>query len=135
LASADAQRRKETGASREAEGPEAVSHEFAAALCRRDAGAAASYLAAEVQMLRPDGGETTGRMGALQVLREITAPERALEIKVGRTLVSGALALCTQWWWLDVAASELRFPDASLARFVLRLSEMGWEIVIAAPWE
>jgi ketosteroid isomerase-like protein len=118
------------------EGAEAVSRGFAAALVGGDPHGAGTYLSADVKMLRADGSASAGRVTAIEALQEIAAPERELEIRIGRTMVNGALALCEQEWRVALGAEggSGRSKSSSPTQLVLRLSEEGWEIVIAAPW-
>ena len=44
-------------------------------------------------ILTPDGTEVTGRARVAEVLRQITSSDHQLEIRVGRTVVTGSIAL------------------------------------------
>jgi ketosteroid isomerase-like protein len=115
-------------------GPLATSRAFGQALLARDPRAAASCLAADARILSADGTELAGREQAFELLHQITTSAQVLEIRVGRCVVAGGVALCTQYW-------RRRTPgpgghDAStIARLVLARSGGSWQIVIASPWE
>lgn len=120
----------------EAGGAEAMSRRFARAMLARDAGAAASCFAATARLLTADGTEVCGREQLAAVLTQITAAEQRLEIRVGRTVISGHTALCTQFWRRHTTGPERpSFDSATTARLVLNYTGRRWEIVIASPWD
>jgi ketosteroid isomerase-like protein len=129
--------RSESAAALRAEGPEATAQGFGRALLARDPHAAAGYLSESGRILTPDGTEVAGRDAALTVLRQITDSEQELEIRIGRTLVNGAVALCTQYWRRHGGGGRrgAKFEQSTLARLVLAREGDRWEIVIASPWE
>jgi hypothetical protein len=54
------------------------------------------------------------------VLAQLTAAEAKLEIRTGRTVSSGAVALCTQYWTRRSRdLSRERFGDSRSAKLVL----------------
>jgi ketosteroid isomerase-like protein len=113
-----------------------VSRSFARALLDGDAAAAASHLSAEACLLTADGTEVLGRRQALGVLGQITPAEHELEIRVGRSVVSGGVALCTQYWLRrSPPGAPVSHEVATTARLVLAREGERWKIVIAAPWE
>jgi ketosteroid isomerase-like protein len=113
----------------------ATAGRFAVALLGGDPGAAADYFAADAQLLTPDGTQVAGRESILGVLSQLTAAEPRLEIKTGRTVSSGAVALCTQYWRRSSRdLSRERFEVDHVAKLVLVRGADGWQIVIASPW-
>jgi ketosteroid isomerase-like protein len=108
---------------------------FAAALLRGDPRAAADHFALDAQLLTPDGTQVTGRASILGVLAQLTAAEQKLEIETGRTLSTGAVALCTQYWRRTSRnLSSERFEASHVAKLVLVRGAADWQIVIASPW-
>jgi ketosteroid isomerase-like protein len=108
---------------------------FASALLEGDPRAAADHFAVDAQFLTPDGTQVTGRASILGVLAQLTAAEHRLEIKTGRTLSTGAVALCTQYWKRTSRnASSERFEANHVAKLVLARGADDWQIVIASPW-
>jgi ketosteroid isomerase-like protein len=126
--------RSEGSAAPATEGPGATARDFGRALLARDPRAAAAYLSEGGHILTPDGTEVAGRAAALTVLRQITNSDQELEIRIGRTLVNGAVALCTQYWRRSAPGAEL-YELSTMARLVLARSGERWEIVIVSPWE
>lgn len=90
---------------------------------------------AGVRILTPDGTELRGRARAAQVLAQLADSEHELEVRVGRTVVSGPVALCTQLWRRRSRGAEEGFEDTTTSRLVLARGEEDWEIVIVSPWE
>jgi ketosteroid isomerase-like protein len=123
------------GAARRPSSAARTAGRFAAALLEGDPGAAADHFAADAQLLTPDGTQVTGRASILGVLGQLTAAEQKLEIKIGRTVSSGTVALCTQYWTRrSRTPSPQRFEANHVAKLVLALGSDGWQIVIASPW-
>lgn len=117
-------------------GAEEMSRRFARAMLARDARVARACFATGAKLLTADGTEVCGREQLGAVLTQITAALQGLEIRVGRTVISGHTALCTQFWRRHTADPERHsFESASTARLVLAHSGRRWEIVIASPWE
>lgn len=117
-------------------GADAVSAAFAAALLDRDPRAAAGYFSPLGHILSADGTEVSGHEHIVGVLRQLTSPEQQIEIRIGRILRAGPVALCTQFWKRSAPGSAGEgFSASSTARLVLALTEERWEIVIASPWE
>jgi uncharacterized protein (TIGR02246 family) len=123
------------GAARRTGSAASIAGRFAAALLDGDPRAAADHFAVDAQFLTPDGTQVTGRASILGVLAQLTAAEQKLEIKTGRTLSTGAVALCTQYWKRTSrnAASE-RFEASHIAKLVLVRGAGEWQILIASPW-
>jgi ketosteroid isomerase-like protein len=108
---------------------------FASALLEGDPRAAADYFSVDAQLLTPDGTQVTGRASILGVLAQLTAAEQKLEIKTGRTVSTGAVALCTQYWRRSSSdLSRERFEANHVAKLVLVRGADDWQIVIASPW-
>jgi ketosteroid isomerase-like protein len=108
---------------------------FAAALLGGDARAATDHFAADAQLLTPDGTQVSGHDSILGVLSQLVAAEQRLEIKTGRTLSTGAVALCTQYWTRTSRThSRERFEANHVAKLVLVCGPDGWQIAIASPW-
>jgi ketosteroid isomerase-like protein len=113
----------------------ATAGRFAAALLGGDPRAAADYFSVDAQLLTPDGTQVAGRETILGVLAQLTAAGPRLEIKTGRTVSSGAVALCTQYWKRSSRdLSRERFEVDHVAELVLVRGADGWQIVIASPW-
>jgi ketosteroid isomerase-like protein len=113
----------------------ATAARFAAALLEGDPRTAADHFSVDAQLLTPDGTQVTGRASILGVLAQLTAAEQKLEIKTGRTVSTGAVALCTQYW--KRTSSDLtreRFEANHVAKLVLIRGADGWQIAIASPW-
>jgi uncharacterized protein (TIGR02246 family) len=130
----------ELGVAREAgalqpTGAQAVALRFARAMLNRDPRSAADCFSPGASMLTADGTEVSGREAVEAVLRQMTSSEQGLEIRVGRTVVAGTVALCTQFWRRGGRSPVAGgYQDAMAARLVLARSDARWEIVIAAPW-
>lgn len=113
-----------------------VSRAFARALLDGDEAAATNHLSNRACLLTADGTEILGRTGALELLRQITTAGHELEIRVGRSIASGDVALSTQFWRRrSPSASSTRYEQSSTARLVLALEGEVWKIVILSPWE
>jgi ketosteroid isomerase-like protein len=107
---------------------------FGEALVRRDPLAAAAHLSPGARLLRSDGTEVSGVAALGLVLDRLTSETHRLEIRPGRTIVSGEVALCTQSWRLVPADLRQSFARANRATFVLGRADGNWQILIAAPW-
>jgi uncharacterized protein (TIGR02246 family) len=114
--------------------PGRVAHGFARALLEGDAVAATAYFAADARLLTADGTEVGGRAAIRAVLAQLAASDVRLEILVGRTLLSGEVALHTQYWRRSADAAPEAFESRSTASFVLGRRGERWEIAIASPW-
>jgi ketosteroid isomerase-like protein len=113
----------------------ATAARFAAALLEGDPRAAADHFSVDAQLLTPDGTQVTGRASILGVLAQLTAAEQKLEIKTGRTVSTGAVALCTQYWKRSSRdLSRERFEASHVAKLVIIRGGEDWKIVIASPW-
>lgn len=119
----------------EARDAEAAARGFAAALLARDAKGAASHLAPDGCILTPDGTEVVGRAAAGEVLAQIVTSGQELEIRLGRTVARGDLALSTQFWRRRSNGEAEDFDDSTLARLVLARKAGRWSIAIACPWD
>lgn len=119
---------------RVAHGPDQTSYGFALALLGGDAAAASAYFAAEARLVTPDGTEVSGPHAIRGVLAQIVSSEVRLEIRLGRTLVNGPVALATQYWRRTGAAGTEPFERSTLASLVLREEGRRWAILIASPW-
>lgn len=119
-----------------AAGAEAVVRSFGQALLSGNPDAAGACFAPAAHILTPDGTAIVGREQVIAVLRQITASDQQLEIRVGRTIVAGAVAMATQFWRRSASeASATSYVSSSMARLVLAHSGERWEIAIASPWE
>jgi ketosteroid isomerase-like protein len=108
---------------------------FAGALLAGDPEAAVEYFSNDAQLLTPDGTQVAGRDSILGVLAQLTASAQSLEIKTGRTVSSGKVALATQYWTRSSRSpSGQPFEDRRVAKLVLVLGSAGWQIAIATPW-
>jgi ketosteroid isomerase-like protein len=114
-------------------GAEAAARYFARALLARDPQAAAAALAHDACLITPGGTEVVGREQIGAVLSQLTASSQRLEIRSGRTVVRGGVALCTQLWRRGGQGSDYRY--STMARLVLAQVRGGWKIVIVSPWE
>jgi ketosteroid isomerase-like protein len=115
-------------------GAEATARAFARALLARDPHAAAVLMAADARLITPDGTEMVGRDRIRPVLAQITSSIQPLEIRAGRSVVAGGIALCAQSWRRG-GSGVSSYETSNTARLVLRRSARRWEIVIASPWE
>jgi len=115
-------------------GPTATSRAFGRALLARDPGAAAACLTAGARVLSADGTELAGREQAFELLRQITASAQALEIRIGRCVVAGDVALATQYWRRS-SPGPGGHEVSTIARLVMVRSGARWQIAIASPWE
>src|SRR4029077_16067597 len=79
-------------------GAVATVRSFVGALLAGDPQTAPAHLAPAACLLTPDGTEVVGRAAAGGVLAQITSSAQELEISLGRTVVSGGLALSTPVW-------------------------------------
>lgn len=117
-------------------GADAIARGFAQAMLARDASAAVSYFSRAARLLTPDGTAVDGRTRIALVLGQITAAQEELEIRVGRSVVTDGVALCTQFWRRRTPGRKKgAFDSQTTARLVLARREDGWRILIAAPWE
>jgi ketosteroid isomerase-like protein len=116
-------------------GAEATARAFARALLARDPRAAATLMASDARLITPDGTEMIGRDLIRPILAQITTSVQPLEIRAGRTVVKGTVALCTQLWRRGGGPGALPYEASSTARLVLTRSARRWEIAIASPWE
>jgi ketosteroid isomerase-like protein len=113
-----------------ASGPDATARAFARALLARDSRAAAAHLVGDAHLLTPDGTEVIGREAIGRILAQLSTSGRTLEIRAGRTISCGEVAICTQQWrWGDAH----RAGPLTVARLVLA-GDVSWKIVIACPW-
>jgi ketosteroid isomerase-like protein len=115
-------------------GADATARAFARALLARDPHAAAALFSAEARLITPDGTEISGRVQIAQILAQLTASVRPLEIRTGRTTVAAGVALATQRWRRGGSGGD-PFEASSTARLVLARAAGRWKILIAAPWE
>lgn len=116
-------------------GAAAAARGFAVALLTRDADEAAAYLAPDACILTPDGAEIVGRPAACDVLAQITASGQELEIRLGRTVARGDVAISTQFWRRRSIGEAYGFDDSTVARLVLARNAGRWSIAIAIPWK
>jgi ketosteroid isomerase-like protein len=116
-------------------GAAATSRAFARALLAGDPGAAASQLAVDVRLLSADGTELCGREAARTLLAQITTSGHELEIRAGRCVEAGGVALCTQYWRRSAPGPGVGFESRSVARLVVVRSAERWRIAIVSPWE
>lgn len=116
-------------------GPEATATAFARTLLGRDASAAVSYFSLDGRCLTPDGTEVVGRGAIAELLAQLVADEQKLEIRPGRLVRAGAVALCTQYWTQSSGGAGSYYTATNAARLVLSCDVSGWEIMIAAPWD
>jgi uncharacterized protein (TIGR02246 family) len=113
-----------------------TAREFAAALNAGDPHAAAALFASNGRMLTADRTEVSGRAAVRDLLTQIVESQIKLEVRLGRTLVAGGIALSTQYWrrCLLAGTKDPAYDQASIANVVLGLSGARWEIVIVSPW-
>jgi uncharacterized protein (TIGR02246 family) len=116
-------------------GAEATARACARALLARDPRAAATLMASDARLITPDGTEMVGRDRIRPVLAQITTSVQPLEIRAGRTVVNGTVALCTQLWRRGGGPGGSPYEASSTARLVLVRSGRRWEVAIASPWE
>ena len=116
------------------EGPLGTAIAFSRALLGRDATAALAYFGAAARLLTADGTEVSGSEAIGGVLNQITASSQRLEIRPGRTIVTGNVALCCQSWRLSSVARGATYERGSRATLVLQRRDRRWQILIAAPW-
>ncbi len=111
-------------------GPAEVGYGFAQALLGGDSRAAAGYFEPAAVLLSADGTEVGGRAAIAALLAQITSSRMELNIRIGRTLRAGPVAISTQFWHRGGAG----FEHSSTATLVL--GEVGgrWAIRIACPW-
>ncbi len=115
-------------------GPTATSRAFGRALLARDPRAAAACLTADARVLSADGTELAGREQAFELLSQITSSKQALEIRIGRCVVAGGVALCSQYWRRSTPGPG-GHDSSTIARLVMVRGGARWQIVIASPWE
>jgi ketosteroid isomerase-like protein len=123
-----------TGPARLGFGPGETSYAFALALCGGDATAAIACFSAAARIVTADGTEVSGRAAVRGVLEQIASPETKLEIKVGRTVLAGPVALSTQFWRRTSSAAGEVFEKSTTASLVLEQRDGRWAILIASPW-
>ena len=111
-----------------------TSRAFGRALLVGDPRAAARGPTADARMLSADGTELSGREQAFELLRQITASKQALKIRIGRCVVAGGIALCTQYWQRSTPGPG-GHDSSTIARLVMVRSGARWQIAIASPWE
>ncbi len=108
---------------------------FTRAMLEGETEVAASYFSPLGRFLTPDGTEVSGASPIGQLLAQLVASHQRLEIRTGRIVRAGSVALCNQFWTRSsrITADE-GFKSATTARLVLERCEQRWQIVIAAPW-
>jgi ketosteroid isomerase-like protein len=117
-------------------GAEAVCKRFARAMLAGDHRAAAACFSPAARILTADGTEVRGRAAVEAVLRQVTASEQQLEIRIGRSVVAEGVASCTQFWRRGGPRSKQgAHEESTAARLVLARTDSRWQIVIASPWE
>lgn len=119
--------------------PERTAEAFATALLGRDPTAAAAYFGPEGRFLTADGTELVGRPAIREVIAQLAGSAVDLQIRVGRTVLAGDVALHTQYWRRtspprSTGAGPKGFESLTTATLVLRRRGERWEILIAAPW-
>jgi ketosteroid isomerase-like protein len=115
--------------------PAGVAAAFAQALLVGDAAGAAACFASSGRLLTADGTEVLGGPAIADVLAQLVCSEVRLEIRLGRTVMAGGVALATQYWKRsspDGVASG--FEQRTKATLVLGREADGWAILIASPW-
>jgi uncharacterized protein (TIGR02246 family) len=124
------------GPSRAEDSAKRTAREFAAALNAGEPDAAAALFASRGRMLTADRTEVSGRAAVRDLLTQIVESRIQLEVRLGRTLVAGDIALSTQYWRrrLPAGTKDPGYDQASVANVVLGLSGERWEIVIVSPW-
>jgi hypothetical protein len=87
-------------------------------------------------MLTGDRTEVSGRAAVRSLLTQIVESQIQLEIRLGRTLLAGDIALSTQYWRrrLPVGSKGHVYDQATVANVVLALRDERWEIAIVSPW-
>lgn len=116
-------------------GPGETVFAFTRALVGGDTEVAASCFAPLGRFLTPDGTEVSGQSPIGQLLGQLVSADQRLEIRTGRIVRAGSVALCNQFWTRSSRAAAVeRFESATTARLVLERGEEHWQIVIAAPW-
>jgi ketosteroid isomerase-like protein len=116
------------------QGPLQTAIGFSRALLERDDLAALDYFGDGARLLTVDGTEVSGAAAIGEILGQITASSRRLEILPGRTIVSGSVALCCQSWRLSSVTDGATYERGSRATLVLHRRDRRWQILIAAPW-
>jgi ketosteroid isomerase-like protein len=117
-------------------GPFETAVAFSRALLAGDAAAAATYFSPLGRLLTPDGTELSGRTSITELLGQFATPDHKLEIRTGRVVQADSIALCKQYWRRSSRRSDVeQYETASIARLVLQRHEIGWLIMVAAPWE
>ncbi len=115
-------------------GPGEAVFAFTRALLGGDTEAAASYFSPLARFLTPDGTEVSGHSPIGQLLGQLITPDQRLEIRTGRIVRAGSVALCNQFWTRSSRAAAVGFESATTARLVLERDQEQWQIMIAAPW-
>jgi ketosteroid isomerase-like protein len=109
---------------------------FAGALIAGDARGAALLFATAGTCLSRDGTEVHGRGPIAALLAQLTSSEHRLQVRLGRTVLGGEVALSTQFWTRrSQARGREGFEATSVARLVLGRDGERWRILIASPWE
>jgi ketosteroid isomerase-like protein len=109
---------------------------FAGALIAGDAAAAAVLFSNEGICLSRDGTEVRGRGAIGALLAQLTSSEHRLQVRLGRTVLGGGVALSTQFWTRrSKSRGREGFEAQSTARLVLGVDGGRWRILIASPWE
>ncbi|HET7510662.1 MAG TPA: hypothetical protein VFJ65_10485 [Solirubrobacterales bacterium] len=95
---------------------------------------AAAFFAPQGRLLTADGTEVGGHPAISSVLSQLTMSEQRLRIRSGRTIVTGGVALATQFWTRSPREpSTGGFESSTTAKLVLGHTER-WQILIASPW-
>jgi ketosteroid isomerase-like protein len=111
-----------------------VAAAFAEALLAGDVASASAFFSPVARFLTPDGTELSGRQPIAELLAQLADSEQRLEISCGRTLVSGPVALSTQYWTRRSKSRMEHFEVSSRAQLVLTCEAGSWRIAIATPW-
>lgn len=108
---------------------------FTRALLAGSVDTAASYFSPLARLLTPDGTEVSGYSAIEALLAQLVTPDQRLEIRTGRIVRAGSVALCNQFWTRRSRSNKVEgFETATTARLVLERELECWQIVIAAPW-
>jgi len=108
---------------------------FTRALLQGNVEAASSYFSPLARLLTPDGTEVCGYPAIGDLLAQLVTPDQRLEIRTGRIVRAGSVALCNQFWTRGSRSTAGEgFESTSTARLVLEREHESWQIVIAAPW-
>jgi ketosteroid isomerase-like protein len=115
------------------EGPLRTAIGFSRALLGRDDLAALDYFGDGARLLTADGTEVSGAAAIGEVLGQLTASSRRLDILPGRTIVSGDVALCCQSRRLSSVTEGETYERGSRATLVLHRCGRRRQILIGAP--